>query len=366
VASPASDLALGWLPDSRGLLFWSDRGGVPSLWVIRVENGQARGAPQLVRPDVSRPFALGFAGDDFYYGVASTDRQVYQAALDVDAGAVIDPPEPAAHGSRGSTTAPSWSPDGGRMVHVVERLQFGFSSNTLAVRDVATGAVRDYPLGLLNPRSIRWLPDGGGVVLMGGTNIYRLDFATGRLDSLGIGGSTFKGQLDLSPDGGSVFFSRVGRDGVELVRHDLDTGRETVLFSNAAAGNIIISQALAVSPDGGRIAYAVPDRERGETDLHVLPATGGASRVVHRVPREHLGQSVRSLAWSADGAHLIFVSDDALWRVRLADGDVRELLRMRGLGHLRLHPDGRRIAFAGGERRAEIWRLENPAAALDR
>ena len=369
VSGPGNDMALGWLPDGRGLLFWSDRGGVPSLWAIRVQDGRAQGTPVLVRADVSWPWAMGFAGDDFYYGVGVSDRQVYHAGIDVGAAQLVTAPEPAGHHSAGGTTHPSWSPDGSRLAYIVERPQSGLGSALLAVRHLATGAVREYPLDAAWPQNLEWLPDGSAILFIGTVKyrqlLHRMELASGRVDTLAIGGfGALRGAFELSADGRVVYLVKADRPGtVQLVRQELHTGAETVLVTNTQASNIIPGQPVAASRDGTQLAFAVRNRQRGRSELYVLPSTGGQRRLVHSIPVE---KWFNSLEWTPDGQHLLFVSDNTLWRLRLSDGDVQRIFQMRGLRSLRLDADGRRIAFSAGERQSEVWRLENPGAVLGR
>lgn len=49
-----------------------------------------------------------------------------------------------------------------------------------------------------------------------------------------------------------------------------------------------------------------------------------------------------------------------VWRVSFAGGKPQKLLEMDGLSDISVHPDGRRMAFTGGQiQMAEIWAMEN-------
>jgi hypothetical protein len=54
-----------------------------------------------------------------------------------------------------------------------------------------------------------------------------------------------------------------------------------------------------------------------------------------------------------------------VWRIPMAGGELRRRgLALKGLRELRVHPDGRQIAFVAGSDKTEVWALENflPAA----
>ena len=51
-----------------------------------------------------------------------------------------------------------------------------------------------------------------------------------------------------------------------------------------------------------------------------------------------------------------------LWRIPVNGGEPQKLdLSMRKLMHVRIHPDGRRIAFTGSSQpeKSEVWVMEN-------
>ncbi len=79
-------------------------------------------------------------------------------------------------------------------------------------------------------------------------------------------------------------------------------------------------------------------------------------------PRE-LFQASRpeAVEWTADGTHLLFASGSELWRIPAEGGQPQRLGLKTLFAHptLSVHPDGRRIAFTGGEQKHEIWVLEN-------
>ncbi|MDA1094774.1 MAG: hypothetical protein O3A25_16105 [Acidobacteria bacterium] len=70
---------------------------------------------------------------------------------------------------------------------------------------------------------------------------------------------------------------------------------------------------------------------------------------------------LEAVEWTPGGTHLLFASGGGLWRVPAAGGQAQRLgLRTVTSGTtLSIHPDGRRIAFTGGEQVQEIWVMEN-------
>ena len=71
--------------------------------------------------------------------------------------------------------------------------------------------------------------------------------------------------------------------------------------------------------------------------------------------------------FSPDGRYLIFRREgregtSGIWRIPAEGGEHQRLeLGMRGVRDLRVHPDGRRVAFTASPRKGktEVWVMEN-------
>jgi Tol biopolymer transport system component len=157
--------------------------------------------------------------------------------------------------------------------------------------------------------------------------------------------------IDPSPDGKKIFYSKERRIAVM----DLETGVETLLHADEPASG------ATLSPDGRHLAFAV--RQNDTHRLLVMPATGGEPRELYRYETEKA--TPYNLAWSRDGASVLYTMRTGdtyqLWRVSVAGGGgaPQKLdLAMESLQYLRVHPDGRRIAFDAGSGGAEVWVME--------
>jgi Tol biopolymer transport system component len=143
---------------------------------------------------------------------------------------------------------------------------------------------------------------------------------------------------------------------------ELDSGDERELYRGSV-------YALAVSPDGMELALIEYGGSPSRARLLVLPLEGGEAGELIAEPGGydvidwHYG-----LAWVPDGTGLLYGKTvrqgssavGEVWHVSATDGSRRKTeLTIEG-GHLRLHPDGRRIAFASGSPDAwEVWVMEN-------
>ncbi len=154
-----------------------------------------------------------------------------------------------------------------------------------------------------------------------------------------------------------------------LLAYDVETGQEQTLYS---AQHL---HAWALSPDGQRLAVATEDPDKRAPNLEddvvkIISVTAqNAGELLIRLPGP---EEVAAISWTPDGQALIVEkqrkSDTTggpftheLWRVSAAGGKPRKLdLAIEGMHNLRIHPDGRRIAYTvGWDYMPEVWVMEN-------
>ena len=411
VEHPANDIVLGWAPDGKSVLFASDRADTYGAWVIQVVDGQPRGAPELVKPDIA-PVAvhwLGLTRDGSYYDSQSARvSDVYTATLDPATGA-FQPPQKLVS-DVGLDTSPDWSPDGRYLAYASDSGSELYSP-VLGIRSVRTGEERRLRLGITQVHAfqLHWSPDGRSLLAQGRLSrptlpgvqaFYRIDAHTGEITpilirSLGLPSNNpevTQGQMEWpvwSSDGKAIFYRRSDTPPYgeqSLVVRDLETGRERELYRGnpRPAGEneqsmvpaqptemdhigYVGASNLAVSPDGQQLAFvwSTPTSQA----LKVIPTTaGGETRELLRVQSpERLFQP----AWMPDGGHLLFgkgriegqESRLELWRISAEGGEPQYLgLAMEGLllYGLSIHPDGQRIAFTAGRNLgSQTWVTKN-------
>ena len=105
--------------------------------------------------------------------------------------------------------------------------------------------------------------------------------------------------------------------------------------------------------------------------LMVVRADGEA-RELYRLKEPERFYGWGTIMWTPDGRYILFVkkanekAPGELWSIPAEGGQAQNLgVAMEDLIELRVHPDGRRLAFTAGKRDAsEIWVMENflPAA----
>jgi Tol biopolymer transport system component len=152
----------------------------------------------------------------------------------------------------------------------------------------------------------------------------------------------------------------------QIVIRDIETGREEEVYRPPVGG---VVNSFALSPDGQWVVFRSYDEATRVTALNVIPSAGGAPRELVRAEKGENIPGFTPLVWSPDGSHILFTKGGApgqgltfgLWRVPAQGGEPQEVgLTMEFLREVRLHPDGRQIAFAAGQPSSpEVWVLEN-------
>jgi Tol biopolymer transport system component len=363
VEHPANDRAPVWTPDGKEVLFLSDRTGVFALWGIAVAGGRGKGSPVLLRRDVGTVVPLGMTAlGGYYYGASNGTYDVYAAELDPATGNVASPPHPASRTLVGGTLSPAWSADGRQLAFVSGMGPIGFANDPLAltILSLESGEQRQLlpRLGIFG--RLRWSPDGHSLLAMGQDvgnrgGLFQIDVQTGQVTPI-VYGSVLQGyprQAEWAPDGKGIFYSAGG----QTLLRDLHTGQEKQVY----AGMV-----FALSRDGKWLAFHAEDRPAKSSVLKVVSADGGPARELLRLPGS--GVFTLGMAWSADGRYLLFVKANPLdraqphevWRIAAQGGEPQRLdIAMPGLVEIRVHPDGRRIAFSAGMPKPEIWAMEN-------
>ena len=316
-------------------------------------------------------FPIGFTrGGSFFYGVFGNMNDVYVAGL--GPGGAAATPAKVTQRFEGSNTAPEWSWDGKRLAWLSQRE----GTFTVVIRDLESGEEREVGVSTRMTRimgGIRWSPDGASFLVPGMAKpqkswqgIFSIDAETGEVTQ--IAQADPNGPLRSpvwSPDGKTVYFERrLATGGGAAVALDLLSGEERVV-QPGNVGN------MALSPDGTQLAFTSDSYSGDQTHvLRVVPTAGGEVREIFRSKESEPFHLQTPLAWTPDGRHLLVgtgslpdARGDAklqLWRISVEGGTPENLgLEMPHLAHLRVHPDGKRIAFEAGVRKPEIWLIEN-------
>lgn len=75
VAHRGHDSMMGWSPDGKYMLFSTDRTGSMALWALAMENGEPRGEPELMKPDIGFSESLGVTRSGALFFGTQTGRR---------------------------------------------------------------------------------------------------------------------------------------------------------------------------------------------------------------------------------------------------------------------------------------------------
>ena len=121
----------------------------------------------------------------------------------------------------------------------------------------------------------------------------------------------------------------------------------------------------AVSPDGKWLAFQVVEPAR-QTTTRLVPTVGGTARDLINLRAPDGVYSFGGLSWTPDGKRVLFVKARngtdrrEVWHVDVESGRAEPTgLSAPGLQYVRLHPDGRQLAYSAGKRQEEIWVIEH-------
>jgi Tol biopolymer transport system component len=396
VEDPGTDRVLGWVPGDGSLLFHSERSGTPSVWRLPMRDGEPTGKPELVREDIRNLEPLGFAGQAFYFGV-EVDFPAYRTArIDFEGRRLVGPSTTfaAPYGANTTLSALDWSPDG---EHVAQEVRHGPERTDIVLRSVDGTLIDEWPLQLRLLRSmVRWAPDGESLFftaqdVRGRAGFFRLELDSGSLELVRRFDPESGLLFSISPDGRSLYFTRIAPDRgeadtrvIEIMARDLESGTDRVIRRLPGQGVQLGAShwsPLAVSPDGGSIAYPEIDPDVGTT-IQLLPLDGRPPRALHVVALPSVVAEI--VGWEPDGEHLLVlvtveagesadedegswsVADVELWRIPREGGNAEPIATIRDHRFgARLHPDGRTLAYRAGRARGEIWAMDGLAENLD-
>jgi len=304
-----------WLPDSRSLLFVSDRDGVRDVYRIRIRrDGRVRGRPERITTGLNaHGIDVSADGRTLAYSTYTAYSHIWSVPI--------------------SASSPATLADATQITAGNEAIE-GFA---------------------LSPDS-RWLAYDSD--RSGNGDIWKVPVDGGPAQQLTTG-PTGDYVQDFSPDGNSLAFDAWStRTGMMSNLYLVSRPRPGAPWGAARALEVQGSDA-SWSPGGGRIAYV---RDRA---LHLLDLATRESRTLVAADGDQGGRGeVQFAYWSADGSTVYFKAFDeeghaSIWAVPAAGGTPRLLLRLDDPARPSLRrefaTDGRRLYFTVAAPQADIW-----------
>jgi Tol biopolymer transport system component len=243
------------------------------------------------------------------------------------------------------------------------------------VRTLATDRERILADHLPYVRWLRWSLDGRSILIDGAKNgdsqgvIFKIDVRTGERTDLVRSETEVLIRPEMSPDGKTLYYARNNPKSrtMRLMTTDIESGRERELIRIDAPARLTGS---ALSPDGQQLVLSIAPSRSGADGpvLKVLPATGGEAKELIRFDGSERLWALGG-TWMPDSRNVLFWKwflgdrSNELWRISVDGSEPLRLWvpkdRNMGPGHLRVHPDGQRIAFIGRSTTRGVWVMEN-------
>jgi len=387
VVHPGNDIAMGWSPDGKHLLFASDRNGSNDLWALPFSDRRPAGPAELVKANIGNAWSMGVtAAGALYMGVHAGDRDIEIASIDLNTGKAVGGPVKPIQRFTGTNEQPAWSPDGKSLAYFSARGPDGHGR--VVIQSVDTGQTRElHPQPVLSWFvGLSWAPDGRSFAVLGGDlkgrdGVFSIDAHTGQVAPIVIPISipdrpTYDG-FSWSPDQKRLYYQR--QNGT-IVERDLAAGQDRILASQSSPADSRCGF-ISLSPDGRWIATCRANAPTKSQALVLIPVDGRDRRELLRVTQP---QTVGvKFAWTPDSRGILasrtstdspdnplayHVTDLSLVSTageppRTLDFDASRIAP--GWLGWRLNPDGRQLAFVSGLRHAEIWVLENFLPAVN-
>lgn len=358
----ANDVVLGFTPDSKAVLFGSNRTGSYGLW----RRSLASGEPEMLMRDIGPVSSLGMLSDgSLVYARELGTEDLYQAEFDLDTGKLLGEPQLVQTLYQGSNAGPWLSPEGTRLAYFASPAALLYtrgSPHKLMIHNLDSGddfEIRTQGLSLYSFWDLDWSPDGRRLVFPAKNDRGRWGYYEADVEA-----RTTHKLLDIdSPQ--PIFWASGGRDLLYARRETRNGARVDTLVrlepGQAQPQQVYLSRKgwmrrLAVSPRRDLVAW-----QEEWKSIQVMPVDGGEPRTVFENPT---GRGIQDIAWTPDGRSLLLriaVDDRSeIWTVPLEGGEARKTeLAAVGLQQLSPHPDGKTVFYNAGSSDTRIFKTEN-------
>jgi hypothetical protein len=347
---------------------------------VKVSDGKAVGASEIVRPDVGDIEPLGFSNDGtYFYKQSLRQSDAYQVEIDPNVWKAIGAPTAIASRFVHSTMDPVWSPDASALAYVAQAGRSSTSA-TVVVRDERSGSEQHFDMSMERGGQLRWFPDNKALLYADnaprGRRFRRLDLTTKEVQTLLETSYSPVLATVIAPDGRSFMFTSSDPDNSErklVMRFDIATREQAKVYEAvlAGSGGPPAFHGFSVSPDGRQMAFF-----RSSTDetgffnweLMVAMLDNEHPRRVWRSPtfRTLPGKAT----WDTQGRGVFavvslgdpFRDRHEIWRVPLDGSEPYSIgIPMNGGlgGAPAIHPRGNRLAFTVESNTANVWTLKN-------
>ena len=376
ISFPGADWAPEWTPDGQKVIFVSNRSGSPALWSVKVKDGQKVGKPKLIYEGISDNYSpMRFTSEGrFIFSSTPMYYNVFQATVRTDEG-VIETPEPITGDPPGIIyDTPFWSPDGSKIGYIVRGFDGYHYGSDVIIRDLKTGKEKELKLGLraLEQPQWRacpqWSTDGKNLLLQ-----YHPISTDNELVLVNLETAEKK---YLKGDNWKVYGPKntilyIGPLGSKIIQQNISTSKEKILYESSKPINH-----LTISKDKTTLAFFVEEIgvDGTQQELYSMPINSSEPKMLWKVTEEQFFSWSGGLNFFPDGKTLLLSlstndmeksreKSRQLYTINISTLEKKPLGKKLTdsndfFGHVRLSPDGKKIAFSKGKTSCNIWSLE--------
>jgi Tol biopolymer transport system component len=362
---------VGFTADGKIVIHSLQRFGSPSLWTLGVEQGHPGGKPEILQ-HVPAKGAGVYQKGEYYYYVNGRTRNMRSVSLDAV------PPLPVREMGQG--ISPDYSADGRFLAWSSPE-----DNGRLIVRNLETGADKQFATPLQGLTRVRWYPDGSGLLAIGSTQTQtfagvKVDVGNGSISPVKLPRIAMvipSLNPTFSRDGRYIYYKRfylLDKERGLVQRYDLGNNAEEDAY---VVPQGVMLRHFSISPDGRQIAMICSDKggRSASNWIDVAPLAGGATKRIYQTgPGEEM-RDFYGLAWAADSRSVFFQTHadsnegETLWRVSLDGSPAQRLLKKTGTtaslaygerpaASITVRPDGREIILGLTEGGWERWVME--------
>jgi Tol biopolymer transport system component len=349
--SEGNDRFLCWSEDGNEVYFYSDFSGVPAVYALEVINGEAVSEPKMLIDSLPGMHFVGISERGLAFGLRGGNFNTYLATVDFETGVVLEEPVQVDVGYDHRNNVGDWSDDGSELLYIT----FGDppASREYISRvnsDLSSSKSSELPSDFHNKTgTVVWVSEAE--LLLDGNSpgysgIHRFNMETQTMTAVQDLGEVGFFQRFKSNADGSMIYVEFGGESPGVVEMNLTTGEHRRVLNSR-----IQPATLAISPDSKTMAYL-----RNTSNGQLLEVADIKSGKIREIPVTWAGRLRAPVSWTPDGKKLIVGTNDregigGLLAVPV-DGSVEEerfvQLPLLNGPVLKIHPNGKRIAFQGG------------------
>jgi Tol biopolymer transport system component len=237
---PADDMEPLWSPDSRRIVFKSNRLGSVSLWTVEVKDGKPVGQPVKLKDGMQSARLIDWNERGIFYEEQISTWDVYTAPMDPVEQRATGSPQQIPYSRTGRNVSPVWSPDGAKLAFV-SSVAADPDRRYVVVMPAGGGEAREFLIPTTkwlytqSPYDLRWFGDGrglgfSGLDTRGAPAVFRLLLATGEWDTIPLSSGLWRTTIEWNRDGSAFYFSRqTSEDGGIFERSGRQRQREAHL-----------------------------------------------------------------------------------------------------------------------------------------